>query len=138
MYSQILGMQILQNSLNNYAVVLTNHQDYLLLSAALYEYKIMDGSLVKKEEDELPSVDDAVHYHMHPITYIETYPIRHGFDNYFQVNENQVNENIIQNNIENIYEIPYNIIENNIENIYENINEIHYNIIQNENIENIN
>ena len=116
MYSQILGMHILQNSLNNYAVVLTNNQDYLLLSACLYSYKIVDGILVKKEEDELPSAYDAVHYHMHPISYIETYPIRHGFDNYFQVNENQINEdnedeniiqNHIENHIENIYEIPY-------------------------------
>ena len=91
MYSQILGMHILQHSLNNYAVVLTDDQDYLLLSDGLYKYKIMEGSLVKKE-DELPSSDDAVHYHMHPISYIETYPIRHGFHNHFQVNENQVNE----------------------------------------------
>jgi len=147
MYSQILGMHILQNYLNNYAVILTDNLDYLLLSEELYKYKIIEGILVKKEENEMPSVEDAVHYHMHPISYIETYPIRHGFHNHFHFqndfqNENQVqNENQIQNipNENQIQNIPN---ENQIQNVIpnENQNQIDneiQNIIQNIQVQNI-
>ena len=93
--SFILGQSILTEALNDYAVVLTNEHDHLLLSDGLYKYKVVNGDLLLKHENELPSELDAVYFHMHPINYIQTYPERHGFQNAMNIND-QINQLQIQ------------------------------------------
>ena len=125
MTSSILGHTILTEGLNNYAVVLTNQMDYLVLSDSIYQYKVIYGDLILKHENELPSELDAIHFHMHPINYIQTYPERYGFHNAMNMND-QLNQ--LQMEVEQL--------ENQIQIVENEINDHHMEAEQLENGEN--